>query len=85
MYSSTIFRAVQPFFAAFARLRTRGKRDTICEETVGYPVLLNPVLKRYAAMFGQTVRTVDADGMERTHMEGLRSMMNLLLACVLDI
>ena len=48
-------------------------------------MLLNPVLKRYAAMFGQTVRTVDADGMERTHMEGLRSMMNLLLACVLDI
>ena len=85
MYSSTFFRAVQPFFAAFAFLRTRGKRDTICEETVGYPVLLNPVLKRYAAMFGQTVRTVDADGMERTHMEGLRSMMNLLLSYVLDI
>ena len=52
---------------------------------VGYPVLLNPVLERYAAMFGQTVRTVDADGMERTHMEGLRSMMNLLLSYVLDI
>ena len=48
-------------------------------------MLLNPVLKCYAAMFGQTVRTVDADGMERTHMEGLRSMMNLLLACAFDV